>query len=82
MQQQMQITPEMLENSETIKTPNGGVVFHQGFILRKVSKFLTGQDQDGIIPIPVFYDPETGKVLEGMVPEMLKEDLKDNIING
>ena len=30
-------------------------------LLRTVSKFVTGTDEDALIPIPVFYDPETGK---------------------
>jgi hypothetical protein len=58
----------------------GGVLFQQGVILRTVSKFVTGTSEDGLIPIPVFYDPATGKILEASVPKDLREELKDQMI--
>ena len=37
-------------------------------------------DKDAILPIPVFYDPESGKILEGTVPQDLREELKGELI--
>ena len=35
---------------------NGGQLFGQAFIIRKISKFVIGADEDAMMPIPVFYD--------------------------
>jgi len=43
-------------------------------ILRKVSKFITGTSEDAIVPIPVFYDPENGAILEDTLPKELREE--------
>jgi hypothetical protein len=71
LQQQPQI-----DLSKTTSVPNseGGSIFQQGFILRKVSRFITGGTEDSVLPIPVFYDPETKKILgEGLPPELRSE---------
>ena len=60
--------------------PSKGKVWQQGVLLRKVSKFVAGSDNDALLPIPVFYDPETGKILEGTVPQDLREEFADDII--
>ena len=60
--------------------PSKGKVWQQGVLLRKVSKFVAGSDKDALLPIPVFYDPETGKILEGTVPQDLREEFVDDII--
>ena len=60
--------------------PSKGKVWQQGVLLRKVSKFVAGSDNDALLPIPVFYDPETGKILEGTVPQDLRDELKDELI--
>lgn len=41
-------------------------VFTEGLKLRKVSRFLSGTDKDGIIPIPVFYCAKCGHVNSDM----------------
>ena len=69
-----------LKNTTSIETPTGKKIFQQGVLLRKVSKFVAGTDKDAILPIPVFYDPETGKILEGTVPQDLRDELKDELI--
>ena len=33
------------------------------------------------MPIPVFYDPSTNKILESTIPADLREEYKDDIIN-
>ncbi len=60
-----------LSKTTTVETESGGKVWQQGFILRKVSRFITNSPEDAVMPIPVFYDPETGKILgQGLPPEI------------
>jgi len=65
-----------LSKTTAIDTPSGGKVWQQGMILRKVSKFITGTSEDAIVPIPVFYDPENGAILEDTLPKELREEYK------
>jgi len=63
-----------LSKTTSIETENGGKVWQQGFILRKVSRFITNSPEDAVMPIPVFYDPETNKILgQGLPPELRSE---------
>ena len=66
-----------LKNTEAIEHANGKV-WAQGFLLRKVSKFVTGTAEDGIMPIPVFYNPVTGEVLQEPLPKELRDDQPKN----
>tara|TARA_Y100000114_G_C11610896_1_gene255064 strand:- start:348 stop:599 length:252 start_codon:yes stop_codon:yes gene_type:complete len=68
-----------LKNTTAVKTSKGKSVFQQGVILRMVSKFVAGTEEDALLPIPVFYDPSTGKMLEGSVPKDLRDELKKEI---
>jgi len=69
-----------LSTSQPVLNTEGGILFQQAVLLRTVSKFVTGTSEDALIPIPVFYDQATGKVLEASVPKDLREELKDHII--
>jgi hypothetical protein len=71
-----------LQNTQVVETKEGNVVFQQGVILRRVSKFVVGADEDAVMPIPVFYDPITGKILKDTIPAELRKDYEDHIING
>jgi hypothetical protein len=63
-----------LSKTTSIETENGGKVWQQGFVLRKVSRFITNSPEDAVLPVPVFYDPETGKILgQGLPPELREE---------
>ena len=64
-----------LTKTTAIDTPSGGKIWQQGMILRKVSKFITGTSDDAIVPIPVFYDAETGTILEDTIPKELREEI-------
>ena len=75
-QQQPQID---LKNTTEVKNFNGGSIFQQGVILRKVSRFVAGSDEDALMPIPVFYDPETNKILTDSVPKDLREEMADEL---
>lgn len=61
-----------------ILTPSGGKIWHQGVLLRKASRFLTGGDRDAIIPIDVFYDPTSGKICRDGLPTELLGILGDD----
>ena len=68
-----------LNNTESVEHKNGKI-WTQGFIIRKVSKFVAGTDEDAMMPIPVFYDPTSGKILTDSVPKELREELADELI--
>jgi hypothetical protein len=68
-----------LKTSTSINHENG-VVFCQGVVLRRISKFLTGNDNDMVLPIPVFYDPISNKILRETVPQELHEEYEEYFI--
>jgi hypothetical protein len=72
-QQQMNINIDMSKTT-SVETPNGGKIWSQGVIIRKVSKFIVGADEDALVPIPVFYDNETGEILTETLPKELREE--------
>jgi len=72
--QQMQQPQIDLEKTTIVPNGSGGELFKQGFILRKVSRFITGGDEDAVLPIPVFYDGSTGKILKDTLPPEIRED--------
>lgn len=76
--QQMQMNID-LKNTQKVEF-DGNVLVQEGFVLRKVSKFVTGQSEDGIMPIPVFYDISTGKILKETLPKDLQDDYKDQAV--
>jgi len=69
-------TQPQIELGKTTMIPNGsgGELFKQGFVLRKVSRFITGGNEDAVLPIPVFYDGATGKILKDTLPPEIRED--------
>lgn len=77
-QQQPQLNID-LENTTSVSNFDGGSVFQQGVILRKISKFVAGTSEDALLPIPVFFDPNTKKILTDSVPRELREELKDEL---
>ena len=87
MEQPIQAPPIDLKSTEGMKNAEGGSIFKSGVILRKISKFVTGTDNDAIMPIPIFYDPNTNKILgEALLTQgkdeqdKLREELKDEIV--
>jgi len=68
-----------LKNTEKVVTPDGNYVVAEGIILRKASRFAVGTEQDALIPIPVFYDVKTGRILKETLPGDIKDDYEDTI---
>ena len=69
-----------LKNSTGLKNSEDKSVFLNGVILRKVSKFITGTDEDALLPIPVFYDIATGKILKETLPKDLRDEYDDQAV--
>jgi hypothetical protein len=69
-----------IKNTQPVISEDGNQVFAEGVLLRKVSRFVTGTQEDGIIPVPCFYDVATGKVLVELLPKDLKEMFQDDNI--
>ena len=78
-QQQLDINID-IKNTQPVVSEDGNQVFAEGVILRKVSRFVTGTQEDGIIPVPCFYNVKTGKVLVELLPKDLKEMFQDDNI--
>lgn len=76
MQDQMKMQVDITQ-STPIKSENGNQVFQEAVILRKISKFLTGTSEDAVIPIPVFVDVKTGKILIEMLPKELRAEYEE-----
>jgi hypothetical protein len=72
--QQMQQPQIDLSKTTPINTENGGNVWKQGFVLRKVSRFITNSSEDAVLPIPVFYDKASGKILAQSLPQELRDE--------
>jgi hypothetical protein len=63
-----------LKSTQPVTSENGNHVFTEGFVLRKISKFLTGTTEDGVIPVPCFYDVKSGEILLDTLPKELREE--------
>jgi len=66
-----------IKNTKAITSPEGNQVFAEGVILRKISRFVAGTTEDAVMPIPVFYDVQTGKVLVDTLPKELRAEFTD-----
>jgi hypothetical protein len=64
-------------NTTSVEGFDGGKLFGQAVIIRKVSKFIVGSDEDMLMPIPVFYDLESKKILPDSLPKELRDEYKD-----
>ena len=69
-----------LEDTTSFETPDGNKIFAQGVLLRSVSKFVAGTDEDAVMPIPVFFCPETKKLVGLTLPPEIREEYKDDLI--
>ncbi len=66
-----------LKNTESVEHKNGKV-WTQGFVIRKISKFVAGTAEDAFMPIPVFYDPTSGEILQDTLPKELRDEAGNN----
>ena len=80
MSEQVQQPQIDLKSTTGFEDENGNKIFQQGYILRKVSKFISGGNEEAIMPIPVFYEPKPGKIVESTLHPDLKEEFKNDCI--
>lgn len=66
-----------ITQSVPIKSEDGNQIFQEAMVLRKISKFLVGSNEDMVVPIPVMIDIKTGKILIEMLPKDLQEEYKE-----
>lgn len=67
-----------LTDTEPIFCENcGGELFDQALLLRKVSSFLTGTGQSGLVPVSVFECTKCHHVLKEFLPDELKAEFQD-----
>ena len=64
-------------NTTSVEGFDGGKLFGQAVLIRKISKFLIGAEEDALVPIPVFYDLGSKKILVESLPPELREEYKD-----
>ena len=69
-----------LSDTTSFETPDGNKIFQQGVLLRNVSKFVAGTDEDAVMPIPVFFCPDTKKLVGLTLPPEIREEYKDDLI--
>ena len=69
-----------LKNSTSVEGFDGGVIFQQGYILRKISKFILGQDEDALVPIGVFYDIDSKKIILDSLPPEIRDEYKEHAL--
>ncbi len=66
-----------ITNTTSVEGFDGGKLFGQAVIIRKVSKFIVGSEEDMLMPIPVFYDLESKKILPDSLPKEIRDEYKD-----
>ena len=69
-----------LEDTTSFTTPEGNKIFQQGVLIRSVSKFVAGTDEDAVMPIPVFFCPVTKKIVGLTLPPEIRDEYKDDLI--
>jgi len=67
-----------LANSTGVEGFDGGIIFQQGYVLRKISKFILGSDEDGLVPVPVFFDIDSKKIVLDSLPKELRDEYKEH----
>ena len=75
-QEQMKMNVD-IKQTTPVESEEGNQVFQEAVVLRKASKFLVGTAEDAIIPIPVFIDVKTGKILTALLPKEIREDYEE-----
>jgi hypothetical protein len=73
-QEQLKMNVDIKQSTPIESAEGNPILFAEGMILRKMSKFLSGTSEDALIPIPVMYDVNTNKILLDMVPKEIRDD--------
>ena len=62
-----------LNDARDMNCDCGGNTFMPGFRFKKMSKLITGQAQDAIIPIEMYLCTQCGKALQELLPLELRD---------
>ncbi len=62
-----------LNDARNMDCECGNNTFMPGFRCKKMSKLITGQAQDAIIPIEVYLCTQCGKALQELLPTELRD---------
>ena len=74
-QKQLQVKVDLTKTTAWLCDECGHNVFNAGLLLRKVSRFLSGDAQDGMAPVQTFYCVKCGNVNKDFYPpELSKAD--------
>ena len=71
-QQQTQVKVDLSKTTAWTCDECGHGVFNAGLLLRKVSRFLSGDTKDGLAPVQTFYCVKCGHVNNDFYPPELK----------
>jgi DNA-directed RNA polymerase subunit RPC12/RpoP len=72
-QQQKQPKIDLSQATEMECTECGGTVFIQGTKFLKISRIITGQPKDGIIPAEVYLCGDCGEINQELLPDEFKK---------
>lgn len=61
-----------LKDTTAVVCPCGGKIFTEGRFIRTISRILTGEAEDSIMPIPIIYCVRCFAPLDAMTPQELK----------
>lgn len=61
-----------LKDTRDVVCECGNIIFMPGYRFRKVSRLLTGEAKDSVLPIEVFLCTNCGKPLSELLPEELR----------
>jgi hypothetical protein len=75
-QEQLKVNID-LKNTQMVVTEDNNLVLTEGFVLRKISRFVTGGSEDGHVPIPCFYDVKSGKIFIDSLPKELRAEYEE-----
>jgi len=72
--QRMKVNIDLKKTTGVSCDECGNESFQEALLLRKVSRFLTGDAQDGVIPIPTFVCSKCGHINKDFYPKELSQD--------
>ena len=62
-----------LNDARDMNCECGNGIFMDGYRFKKVSRLVTGQPKDSVLPIQIYLCTQCGKALQELLPEELKD---------
>lgn len=76
-QKQQQKPVDLSKTTAWLCDQCGGEVFNAGLLLRKVSRFISGDAKDGLAPVQTFYCVKCGHVNDDFYPPEINKAKTD-----